>query len=636
MNRYSRQGWIGLAAGLASSPALIATQDSALIAIALAAIIGKGFELLFRYTRYAYLDSLMTGATFGVSFWASVSLIIVPVIRGQMPQWTAEGMRALSPQLTGWVLYGASVGLVLQALHDLMRPGNQSLSVVTAGILPNKHVVILGGGFGGVSTAKRLEHLFGADQSVELTLVSETNALLFTPMLAEVAGSSLEPTHISTPLRTSLRRTRVMRGKVSQIDLERRRVTVLCGDCSATETLTYDHLVLALGSVSNYLGLENVQRRAFDFKSLIDAIRIRNHVIDMFERADREPDKTTRQEILTFVVAGGGFAGVELAGALNDFGRGMLADYPSLRPEDLRVILVHSRERILPELSEKLAAYALERMRQRGVVFKLNSRLTDVRPGAVMLKPMSGANASPIGRSHQEMSGAGEARGRQAEAGNNTSSIERSHQEDEEIPAQTLVWTAGTAPNPILKRLPVERDKRGAVIVDSTLAVRNFPGVWAVGDCAAMTDAKTAKPYPPTAQFALRAARTLAKNIHASFHDKPLTPFHFDSLGALCVVGHQTACAELTVPFARTKSVTFSGLIAWIMWRAFYLAKLPGLERKARVLVDWTMELFFPRDIVQTIDITALRGFETPPSEAQGRKAAAREVVLETSSQKFA
>ena len=580
MNRYSRQGWIGLAAGLASSPALIATQDSALMAIVLAAIIGKGFELLFRYTRYAYLDSLMTGATFGVSFWASISLIILPVIRGQMPQWTAEGMRALSPQLTGWVLYGASVGLVLQALRDLMRPGDRSLSVVPTRILPNKHVVILGGGFGGVSTAKSLEHLFGADQSVEFTLVSETNALLFTPMLAEVAGSSLEPTHISTPLRTSLRRTRVIRGKASQIDLEGRRVTVLCGDDSATETLTYDHLVLALGSVSNYLGLENVQRRAFDFKSLIDAIRIRNHVIDMFERADRELDKTTRQEILTFVVAGGGFAGVELAGALNDFGRGMLADYPSLRPEDLRVILVHPRERILPELSEKLAAYALERMRERGVVFKLNSRLTDAAPGTVILKP------------------------------------------DEEIPAQTLVWTAGTTPNPLLKRLPVERDKRGAVIVDSTLAVRNFPGVWALGDCAAVTDAKTAKPCPPTAQFALRAARTLAKNIHASVHDKPLTPFHFDSLGALCVVGHQTACAELTVPFARKKSVTFSGLIAWIMWRAFYLAKLPGLERKARVLVDWTMELFFPRDIVQTIDIAALRGLETPPVllEASSRK----------------
>jgi NADH dehydrogenase len=592
MHRYFRQRWTGLAAGLVSSPSLIATQDSTLVAIALAAIIGLVFESVFRYTRYAFLDSLMTGAAFGIPLWASVSIIIMPIISGQMPQWTAAGMRAHSPQLTGWVLYGASVGLVLQALRDLIPQRARYEAETPRRILPNKHVVILGGGFGGMSTAESLEHLFGADQSVEFTLVSETNALLFTPMLAEVAGSSLEPTHISSPIRTSLHRTRVIRGKVSQIDLEGRRVTIFLGDGAATATLTYDHLVLALGSVSNYLGLENVQRRAFDFKTLLDAIRIRNHVIDMFERADREPDQTARQEALTFVVAGGGFAGVELAGALNDFGRGMLADYPSLHPDDLRVILVHSRGRILPELSGNLAAYALERMKERGVVFKLNAHLADAGPGTVVLKRMSGADAS---------------------------SIEPSRQEDEEIRTQTLVWTAGTTPNPLLKTLPVERDKRGAVIVDSALAVWNFPGVWAVGDCAKVTDSKTTKPCPPTAQLALREARTLAKNIYASVHRKALTPFHFDSLGAFCVVGHQTACAELTIPFARTKSVRFSGLIAWIMWRAVYLAKLPGLERKARVLVDWTMELFFPRDIVQTIDLTALSDIEASPAVLETR-----------------
>jgi NADH dehydrogenase len=571
MKRYLKHSWIGLGAGLASSPALIATQSNIYIALTLAGVIGITFALAFRYSLHAYIDSLMTGAAFGIPLWASLSIIVFPIISGQMPHWAAAGMRALFPQLTGWLLYGASTGLLVQALRDLAFKRPAAIAEVPVPqIAHKKHVVILGGGFAGMSTAATLEQFFGAEQSIDFTLVSETNALLFTPMLAEVAGSSLEPTHINSPLRTALHRTRVVRGKASHIDLECRRVTITLGDGFTTQAFTYDHLVLALGAVSNYLGLENVQRLAFDFKSLLDAIRIRNHVIDMFERADREPDEVTRQEILTFVVAGGGFAGVELAGSLNDFGRGMLADYPNLRPENLRVILVHSRDRILPELSEPLAAYALERMKERGVTFKLDARLIDARQGAVILKHMSGAHP----------------------------------QEDEEIRAQTLVWTAGITPNPLVKTLSVEHDKRGAIIVDSTMAVPNFDGVWALGDCAAVTDSRTGKPCPPTAQFALREARTLARNIHSSIHGKPLTRFHFDSLGTLCVVGHQTACAELTLPFARRKSVRFSGLLAWMIWRSVYLAKLPGLERKARVVVDWTMELFFPRDIVQTIDLS--------------------------------
>jgi len=364
-----------------------------------------------------------------------------------------------------------------------------------------------------------------------------------------------------------LRRTQVVRGKATQIDLERRRVKVALGEhtddggAESTQELPYDHLILALGAVSTYFGNQNIKRLAFDFKSLLDAIRIRNHVIDCFEYADRETDAAKRQELLTFVVAGGGFAGVELAGALNDFARGMLADYPNLRAEELRIILVHARDRILPELSEPLARYAQARMTERGVIFKLNTRLIDARPRAVILSPAA------------------------------------------EIRAQTLAWTAGTEPSPLLKTLPIEQDKRGAVVADSTLRVTGQPGLWAVGDCAAVTDSKSGKPCPPTAQFALRQAKTVAHNIHASLYGKPSTPFHFDSLGALCVVGHQTACAELTLPFARNKSVRFSGLLAWLMWRGVYLAKLPGLERKVRVLIDWVIELFFPRDIVQTIDI---------------------------------
>ena len=552
---FIRRPLLGLSASVLAAFILHTSGSRLSISFLSASLLAAVYSLLVRPRPPAYIGNAMVGGTIGIVAWA-VSLALTANRNHTLD---AGFMRNNFGSLIGWVFFGLLFAFFLQVFHQIvLRTLGGEGEAATIPTTPLR-IVILGGGFAGMRTAERLEALLKRIPGATVTLVSETNSLLFTPMLAEVAGGSLEPSHIGTPLRGSLKRTVVVRARAMAVDDTLKEISLMAAG-GVAQIIKYDYLVISVGSVSNFLGLKQVEEAAFNFRTLVDAIRIRNHVIQKLELADKETDREIRRQMLRFVVAGGGFAGVELAGSLNDLTRGILRNYPGIDSSDVEVVLVHSRDRILPELTESLAKYALERMTQRGVVFRLNTRVKDASASTVML-------------------------------------------ENDPIQAETLIWTAGSAPHPLLASIVFTKDKRGSLLVDKTLAVQGTQSVWALGDCAAVEDPYSGKLCPPTAQFALREADTVARNILATINGKPQSPFYFKSLGALCVVGHQTACAELTIPFSGSRSVKFSGLAAWLLWRGIYLAKLPSTERKVRVLLDWTLELFFPRDIVQTIDV---------------------------------
>ena len=417
-----------------------------------------------------------------------------------------------------------------------------------------KRIVILGGGFGGVYAAMRLEKLLARENAVEVCLVSRDNFFLFTPMLHEIAASDLEITNIVNPLRKLLRQIEVIVGDVHQIDLPAQRVLISCDPHNYPQQIGYDHLVLALGSVTNFHNLPGSAEFALPMKSLSDAIRLRAQVLRHMEEANSQCNLSDRESLLTFVVAGGGFAGVETVAALNDFVREALPFYPSVREEMLRVILVHSGPVILPELGEALGRYTQKVLTGRGVDIRLNTRVKGVTEENVSLVDSSS------------------------------------------IPTRNLVWTAGTAPSPLIFSLPCMK-AGGRLLVDQFLRVPDWPNLWAVGDCAFVPDMRNpGKSHPPTAQHAMREGKIVAQNIVAALVDRPLKSFSFRTIGLLASIGRRMGVARIF-------GFNFSGFFAWWLWRTVYLSKLPGLDKKIRVAFDWTLDLLFPKDVCAVYDL---------------------------------
>jgi NADH:ubiquinone reductase (H+-translocating) len=563
-----RDLWAGAAAGLVGGGILAATQDlqgkmsmaagltglapqaAPAVQLGIAGFLGAGFGGVFRHQPESAAASLTAGLLYGLLWWIVGPLTLSPLLAGLVPSWSLDDAAAGFPGLIAHLLYGGVMGVAFYLIAGAW--GRRAPGPPPVPDAPPVRLVILGGGFAGVSAAQGLEHMLHRNRAVSITLVSESNYLLFTPMLAEVAASGLEAQHISAPVRAALVRTVFRRAEVLAIDLIAQTVRLRALPSATEETLPYDHLVLALGSVPNYYDLPGLEAHSFSLKSLEDATRLRNHVIALLEQADVEADPEERARQLTFVVAGGGFAGTEMVAELCDLVSSVRRFFRNIPSADPRFILVHSGARILPELSPALAAYAQRKLEARGIEFLLSTRVAGARSDAVLL------------------------------VGGN------------EIATRTIVWTAGNQPHPLLRTLPCERSRAGAVSARESLQVNGQVNIWAAGDCAQIPDVLNQGKYcPPTAQHALREGWAVADNVVAALRGRPPRPFRFRTIAVLVALGHRTAVAEV-------RGWKFSGFLAWFMWRTIYLSKLPGFEKKVRVALDWALDMFFPRDIALT------------------------------------
>lgn len=410
-----------------------------------------------------------------------------------------------------------------------------------------RRIVILGGGFGGVYTAANLDRTWGRDPFVQITLINRQNYFLMTPLLFEAGSGVLEPRHTVNPIRQMFRNARFVQADVERIDLGTRVVHGRLAHDEVQE-FPYDHLVLALGGVTNTSIIPGSET-AMTFKTLADAIAMRNHVIQRFERADAETDPIERKRQLCFVIVGAGLVGTELMGELTDFIHHVARVYRRINPSEINLHLIENGPRIIPEFDEAQSIYAAKVLSGRGVFVHTSTRVKRMEPAAVHLE-------------------SGQA-----------------------IESATIILAAGVSPNPLLATLDLPKDRKGRIQVAGTMRVNEHPEIWAIGDCAMIPDPE-GKPYPPLAQHAIREATTLAENITAAIRNYPLKPFVYQTQGSLAALGHFRGVGKVW-------GIPLKGFIAWWVWRTYYLFRMPRWDRRLRIMIDWAVALFFKNDIVQ-------------------------------------
>ena len=423
-----------------------------------------------------------------------------------------------------------------------------------------KKIVILGSGFAAVECARQLEAEFGKDPGIELVMIGEDNFLLFTPMLPQVASGMIETRHIVFPIRTICKKTKFYEGRIKNIDPYGKLVTIWGTGDKRSISIHYDFLVVALGSETNFFGMADVEKNAYTMKTLNDAVMLRNRVIDMFEQAENETNPILRKSFLNFVVVGGGFAGIETAGELMDLLLDVRKYYPSIQKDDLKVIVLEAMGEILPGFNKKLADFAKKKLIERGIDIQLKKAVTSFDGNEVIIKTLDETPKDSIDQS-----------------------------EVESIITKTLIWTAGVTPVNTIKRSMFKTEK-GKIVINNFLEVPKFPGVFAIGDCALFVDPITNRPFPPTAQIAEAQAKMAAKNLISLIQNSEQEKFVYHSKGQMAIIGKRSGIATFL-------GVNISGFVAWLIWRNVYLSKIPTFDKKTRVFLDWTIDLFFDRDI---------------------------------------